>query len=189
MVRHGESEHNREGLVQGQKDSKLTGQGRKQAELLAERLENNEFEAVYSSDLQRARETADILALHHDTEIVETEKLRERNYGDLEGESFEVWRDLDTEDHHDWKTAGGESLREHKERSMEFLNMLMVENMGKALLVAHGGTIAAVLMHILNCSSRQAWRFRIQNCSITRVQHQEDGWRIEVVGDACHLRD
>lgn len=187
LVRHGQSEHNKREEIQGQIDSPLTDKGRRQAEKLRDHLSGRNFDRVYSSDLQRASETAEIVSERQGVEVEETEKLRERNLGELEGQPLEAWEELDAEDTHEWSVENGESLKEHRERANEVLDEILEKELENALIVTHGGTIAALLTGILNCKSRQGWRFSIGSCSITEIAHIEQRWTIEKVSDSCHL--
>lgn len=181
FCRHGESEHNKKELIQGQIDSELTEKGRGQAKQLSEALSNKNFDLIYSSDLKRARETAEIIRQNHDTEIHTTQKLRERNLGVLEGKHYTEWDQVNTKDHHSWSPENGESLKEHKKRVSEVLDQICKESPEKALVVAHGGSIRAALTSILGCDSRQAWRIDLDNCSVTRIQDTDQGWIIKEV--------
>jgi broad specificity phosphatase PhoE len=92
VVRHGESEWNVKKLIQGHKGSPLTEQGKSQVRALADALTSIRFDAVYSSDLSRARDTAEMIALERKLAVRTTEALRERSYGAFEGrhkEEFE----------------------------------------------------------------------------------------------------
>lgn len=183
LTRHGQSEHNKKNEIQGQIDSKLTEKGRDQAKELAESLSNHDFDAIYSSDLKRAKNTAGIINQRHDLKLRETEKLRERDLGDLEGNHYTKWDDVEAEDHHNWRPENGESLKEHKDRAMDVLEEIKdSEDLEEVLIVAHGGTIRAMLMAILGCKSRQAWKIKLDNCSLTELRVTEDGWKIFKVG-------
>ena len=81
LVRHGETEWNAERRIQGHRDIGLSSVGRRQAQLLASRLTEAHLEAIYSSDLSRAKETADTVAAGRDVEVLVRSDLRERNYG------------------------------------------------------------------------------------------------------------
>jgi len=83
LVRHGETDWNAEGRLQGHTDRPLNDFGRRQAAALAERLADDDIDAVYASDLARARETAEILADRLGLAVVTDPDLRERNWGQL----------------------------------------------------------------------------------------------------------
>lgn len=85
IVRHGETEWNVRKLLQGQKDSNLTEKGKEEAERLAKKFKDTPFDAIFSSDLLRAKRTAEILAVEHNLAIQTNKLLRERHFGRLEG--------------------------------------------------------------------------------------------------------
>ncbi|MBX6395401.1 MAG: histidine phosphatase family protein, partial [Alicyclobacillaceae bacterium] len=85
LVRHGETVWNREQRLQGHQDIPLTDKGREQARAVARRLSTEPWDLVYSSDLSRARETAEIIAKHCGVRVVTDPRLRERFYGRFEG--------------------------------------------------------------------------------------------------------
>ena len=189
FCRHGQSKHNEKKLIQGQIDSELTDKGREQAKNLSETLSDENFDLIYSSDLKRARETAEIIQENHDKELMETEKLRERNLGELEGKHYTEWDQVNAEDHHSWSPKNGESLKEHKKRVCGVLDQIRQENPKKVLIVSHGGSIKAAITAVLKCDSRQSWRLNIENCSITRLKSKDEGWIIEEVNNTAHLKN
>lgn len=192
LCRHGETEHNDNGIVQGQMDTKINGKGKQQAKKLRDRLAEENIDKVYSSSMTRAIETAEIVAELHDIEIEETEELKEVARAKFEGERFE---DLieeitksETEDYL-WKPEGGESLEELKERGADFLNTIKEENEGEQVVaISHGGTISSTLLGILGHSSKSSYRINQENCSINKLTWKTDtGWSIHSVNDISHL--
>ena len=85
LARHGETDWNLERRVQGHTDRPLNESGRAQALALADRLSTESLDAVYSSDLARARETAAVIAARHGLDVIETSDLREKDFGSWEG--------------------------------------------------------------------------------------------------------
>lgn len=157
LCRHGQTEHNDNGIVQGQMDSKINGRGKEQAKELRDRLAEENIDKVYSSSMTRALETAEIVAEPHDVEIEEIEELKEVARAKFEGEQFEDMIEeitsSETEDYL-WKPKGGESLEELKERGVKFLNSIKVEQEGeKIIAISHGGTISSTILGILEHSS------------------------------------
>lgn len=192
LCRHGETEHNNKGIVQGQMDSKINGKGKEQAKKLRDRLAENDISKVYSSSMTRALETAEIVAEPHDVEIEEVDELKEVARAEFEGERFEDLieeiTNAETEDYL-WKPKGGESLEELKDRSLKFLNSIKEQHREERIIViSHGGTISSALMGILDHSARNSYRIKQGNCSINKLTWTaKRGWSINSVNDTSHL--
>lgn len=162
IVRHGESEANVNKIVQGHTDSPLTRRGIEQAEELAETFKDIGFDAIYSSDLDRARRTAKIILLDRDIEIKTSPQLREKFFGEFEGkdhseyietlkEEFERFDNhLSTEER--WTYRAHPSMESDKEllnRFLPYLKEVASNHLGeKVLLVAHRYAIRMVLIHL-----------------------------------------
>src|SRR5258706_4066259 len=95
IVRHGESEWNIKHLIQGQKDIVLSKNGKLQAQILAGELKKISFEFIFSSDLLRAKRTAEIVALEHKLAVQTAKVLRERSFGKLEGQPTSLLREYE----------------------------------------------------------------------------------------------
>jgi broad specificity phosphatase PhoE len=137
LVRHGETDWNAEGRLQGQTDRPLSDFGRRQAEQLAAELEGEELEAIYSSDLARARETAEIVGKRLGLPVVLAPGLREKNWG--------TWEGL-TAVERDQVEFAGESTRAHQERTLRALRRISERHPDdvRVLVVTHGGSMRRV---------------------------------------------
>ena len=137
LVRHGETDWNAEGRLQGHTDRPLSDYGRGQARRLAEELEGEELEAIYSSDLARARETAEIVGVRLGLRVALEPDLREKDWGTWEGLSA-VERDR--------VEFVGESTEAHQERMLRALRTIAERHPGNAriLVVTHGGSMRRV---------------------------------------------
>lgn len=160
LVRHGESTWNALGLVQGQTDEAcLTHRGAVQARRVARSLGSRQVRALYSSDLRRAVQTAAPLAAALGLDPVEDARLRERSFGEVEGEpsvqldpgrsGLDAGRVADP----DAAPRGGESVRQLCRRVGSFLDGLSADDRlwdgpGDVVLVAHGGVVRAALAHL-----------------------------------------
>ncbi len=178
LVRHGESEGNINSLVQGQLDYPLTNLGKKQATTLANRLlaNNYSFDAIYSSDLSRAAETARIIAITLDiANVVYTPHLRELDLGFFSGRCR--WNELSSEDEmflnsafkdHSIVIPGGESVNSMVSRIKGFLSPFLDNNAySSILIVGHGGTLYHILKTILKIfPDTDEW---FANCRITEI--------------------
>jgi broad specificity phosphatase PhoE len=145
LVRHGQSEWNARGLMQGQTDGiPLTAVGHAQAAAGAQELATLRPGALFSSDLLRARQTADHCMRATGLPVTVTAALREQGYGVLEGRpSRELWDVVDWTDPH-WAAEGGESLAQLHARVEEYLQRLCAEPPADVVaLVTHGDTIRA----------------------------------------------
>lgn len=151
LVRHGQTEWNEKGIVQGQLDSPLTKKGVKQAKDLGEKLKGIDFDLVYSSDLLRAKRTAEIVNKEHKLEITTNKLLRERHFGTLQGTSEEEWKkdfeNLTNEQKFVYKhNPEYESDSEISARLITALREIAIANPGKKILVViHGGIIRTFL--------------------------------------------
>jgi probable phosphoglycerate mutase len=152
LARHGETEWNRVGRWQGQADEPLNETGRRQAAELAERLAGDGITAIYTSDLARARETADAVARRLGLEVVEDAGLREIDVGSWSGltraeveqrfpEGFARW--LRGEIGHD-----GETREQLTDRVVAAVERIAAEHPSETILVVtHGGAIRAIRRH------------------------------------------
>jgi len=136
LVRHGETDWNAEGRLQGQTDTPLNDYGRRQARGLAEQLAGERLDAVYASDLARARETAEILAGPLGLPVELDAGLREKNWGNWEGL---------TSTERDRVVYVGESTQAHRERTLAALHRIADRHPGgRVLVVTHGGSIRRI---------------------------------------------
>jgi broad specificity phosphatase PhoE len=137
LVRHGETDWNAEGRLQGHTDRPLSDFGRRQAQQLAADLEGEGLEAIYSSDLARARQTAEIVGERLGLPVVLDPDLREKHWG--------TWEGL-TPVERDRVEFVGESTPEHEERTLRALQRIAERHPGdgRVLVVTHGGSMRRV---------------------------------------------
>jgi glucosyl-3-phosphoglycerate phosphatase len=137
LVRHGETDWNAEGRLQGQTDRPLSDYGRRQARQLADDLEGADFRAIYSSDLVRARETAEIVGRRLEIPVELDPDLREKDWGTWEGLTA-VERDR--------VEFVGESTEAHQERILRALRRIAERHArdGVVLVITHGGSMRRV---------------------------------------------
>lgn len=143
-VRHGETEGNIQQITQSHAPGKLTEKGIEQARTLASLLQNEDFDYIYSSDLQRAIDTAFIIGLHHpELKINISAKLRERDLGKLDGVSYaSIPYDVFDASNIDNCAPGGESWREVMYRLAELLNTIYKYSPeAHILIISHGWTL------------------------------------------------
>lgn len=185
LIRHGSTEWNKLGKLQGQLDTDLTVEGREQARLLGLRMmkEKDEWTGLISSDLIRAKETAKIISEISGIPFIKTDRrLRERGFGLAEGTTLEERRERWGED---WKKRdlGGENDQQVWQRWLDFTEELTTEAPeAKILLVSHGGFIAQVLRG-LNMERDEF----LQNTSLTILQRSDSSWDMMLYNCLSHL--
>jgi valyl-tRNA synthetase len=154
LVRHGLTDWNQEGRLQGRTDIPLNEIGKKQAQATAERLKNENIDIIVSSPLLRAKETAEIIAKATGASVIIDERLQERSFGVAEGMSIKE-RDekYGTSFHYDWNSTypEGESYGEVEERAIKALTHHKKNNAGKnVVVVAHGAFLRALMKNVRN---------------------------------------
>jgi broad specificity phosphatase PhoE len=171
LVRHGQTEWNLEGRYQGITNTKLTEEGRKQAELAAKYLSRVNFSGFYSSPIGRTIETAEVFKKILDKDYQVKENLKEMNFGKWEGLKFDDIIVKYGTDFNNWiknpfenPPTGGESFSDIIERGSQEINSIVneKEDGSNILLITHGGFIVAMLVHWLKIPPER-WSSIIQN--------------------------
>jgi alpha-ribazole phosphatase len=197
LVRHGETQWNRERRVMGQLDIPLNDIGREQVRRTAELLAKEEFSAIYCSDLSRAVETAQIIATPHKLDVITVPELREARYGLWEGlawqevlERFPEEYEMRRTDPENFRPSGGESRKELYERASQIFSRLVARHSKqKIVLVTHGGTIRAILRYVLGLGPGNG-HLAVDNCGITIIDREDDdSYEVFTVNSVFHLRE
>jgi broad specificity phosphatase PhoE len=166
LARHGETDWNRDGIWQGWADPPLNDAGRAQARLLAEQLRDTPFDAVYSSDLQRAHETAELVAEPHGVPVISDAGLREIDIGSWSG----LTRAEIDERFPDGIRPDGETREQHAERVLEAVERIArVNPERRILLVTHGGTMRALHGHVSDEPFHP-----VENCGVLELHFRDD---------------
>ena len=161
LVRHGETDWNAEGRLQGHTDRSLNDYGRRQAAVLAEELAGREIAAIYASDLARARETAEIVAARLGLPVALDVDLREKDWGSWEGL---------TPSERDRVAYEGETTEGHRERMLRAVRRIGARHPGEqVVVVTHGGSLRRVQAAVLGMALPVA-----ANCSVWECGY-EDG--------------
>jgi 2,3-bisphosphoglycerate-dependent phosphoglycerate mutase len=194
LLRHGETVWNIEGRYQGHLDSPLTELGLAQARALALRLPRGSIVALYTSDLGRARQTAEIISQRHGCEVIAHVGLRERHLGLFQGSTRpeakagwpEEYRRLKSGDA-DYAVPGGESHRALMERTLATLGEIAARHPGKTIgAITHSGPLSALLRHTLGISLEAPRRFSRSNASWNVFTVEDGQWLLETWGDTSH---
>lgn len=181
LIRHGETDWNQAGLLQGQTDIALNVQGLEQAREAAERLKKVPFEIAFCSPLIRAKRTAETIIGDRKITITTDERLRELNFGPWEGVDIRTIKDAASQPFTNPGSyippEGAESFAQLYKRSGEFVDQVLLPLEGTyetVLVVAHGGVNRSILNPVLNIPVDDFWRMHMGNCA-TAILDCTDG--------------
>ncbi|MBU5306226.1 histidine phosphatase family protein [Clostridioides mangenotii] len=195
IVRHGQTNWNIQGKTQGHGNSDLTESGESQAKQLAESLVNRNIDYIYSSDLGRAVQTAELIGNKLGLKVEMTEGLREMGFGVWEGllikeiqkdyaDTYKTWRD----EPHMVNIPGGETLHIIKQRVDKFIEEINEKYDNKNIvLVTHSITLRVMLLSFLNSGMENIYRIKQDNTALNIVEFKEYGPVVEKMNDTRHL--
>jgi len=197
VVRHGETEWNRDKIFQGQLDSPLSEMGLLQAKAVAAALADEPVQAIYSSDLGRAMATAEIIAKPHHLQVIPEPRLRERHLGIFQGMVKKDISDKYPEELQRYNSGdpdhiipNGESSRQRFDRSTAcFLDLAKKHAGERIILVTHGGVLRGILEMVLNLPQNRKRHFSLLNASIARFSCYRGYWMMDSWGETQHLKD
>lgn len=194
-IRHGQTAWNADSRIQGHTDIALDAVGQWQAERLAQALGDEPLQAIYSSDLGRARQTAAPLAARQGLQIQVDAGLRERGFGAFEGLSFAqieqrwpeqalAWRQRDP----DFGARGGEVLRDFRDRVVATVERLARGHRGQSIaLLTHGGVLDLLYREATRVALDAPRSWQLANAGINRLLHSDQGLVLVGWGDVGHL--
>lgn len=192
LIRHGETDWNKNNLIQGQQDIPLNAKGREQAAGLAPLLESFQAETIWSSDLVRAVQTAELATCLDQDHFSICPNLRERCFGVYETRSRSYIREhfdptffLGIHGEPGNPIEGGESIESFQSRSVTAIESIAAQEAGKRIAIfTHGGVIRAWMCHLFHIPMTAPRRFEIRNSSIHRfVSDPELKWVAQSIGD------
>ncbi len=209
LVRHAESTGNRDNIIQGQEDRPLSPLGLRQSRALADRLfkahRRTPFTAIYTSDLIRARETADAAALALSLKVICDRRLREIDVGTWGGLTTAQIAERMPDEWAAWqgrcptlRRGGGESYQDAHDRITPAINELAEQHAGqRVLVVTHGGVMRAYVAGLIDLDLVHVWHFSIGNTAICRVRPFETAiggstprtGRLLCLNDCAHAED
>ena len=195
LVRHGETQWNRENRVVGFADIGLNDEGRKQVKRLALALKEEKVDAIYSSPLSRAWETAQEVARYHDGEVKADDAFKEMDAGELDGLTYEDMRDRYGELIKQWLSEpasvimpGGESLGNVQERAWLAVERIRERHPdGTVMVVSHNFVILCIICKALGVELGQFRRLRPHVASISILDFGQRGVSLVLFNDTCHL--
>ena len=195
LVRHGETTFNAEGRIQGHLDAPLSELGICQAEAIAKRLASETFSKIYSSDLARAKVTAEIIATHHDLPVNTTPLLRESNLGIVQGLTRAEIEEQFPEKLNEWRhqsatmrPPGAETKEQVVQRCILFLGIVIQQHSDgeKILVVGHGGSVRGIIVSALRLPIEAYGMMHYSNGSLTILDIGEKP-ALWLMNDTCHL--
>lgn len=191
LIRHGETEWNREIRIQGNKNSPLTDKGIKQAHDAEEKLNKIDIDAVYSSPLERAFKTAEIIVKNRNQKIIKRDNLREINFGPWEGKTKKEIKSSDPCEYYNFinkpdqfSLNGAETCFDVQKRIVSEINNIFENNTGKTILVvSHGISILTAALYFSGQSlSDLNSSYTLSNGEILLIK--KDGKNITVSKDS-----
>jgi alpha-ribazole phosphatase len=195
LVRHGETDYNKKLRYQGHLDIDLNETGYDQAQKISKRISTKEIDEIYSSDLKRARNTAELIAAPHNQKVRSREGLREINVGDWEGLNYDDLNKQYPELSRKWfdnpasvRLPGGEMLSEFQTRVVDSFEEIIDSSKGEKIVVtAHGGTIRVWLAHLLKVPLNKNRQIEIHNTSLSIVKVFDGYPVIKLINSISHL--
>lgn len=196
ICRHGQTTYNTERRFTGWLDAPLTPTGRREAAALARRLRGEQIDAAYTSDLQRAVETARIaLRYHRRLQPHQEPGLREANFGTWQGLTSDEAQEQNPGEftallrrRADFRPPGGETIVEVRDRVVALHERMRARHAGQTvLIVASGGPLQILLTVLLAMPVESHWRLGMNNCSVTIVDFVEEEPLLTLLNDRTHL--
>lgn len=194
-MRHGDTELNGAERYWGSNDVRLSATGLRQAEKLRHRLSAERIDAIYSSDLSRASVTAETIASERQLKVITCAELREIDFGELEGLTFNEISQLYPEVTKLWlnwsltlKFPGGESFNELNTRVSKFLGKLEKHASEETILiVAHSAPLRLLVCHLLGMELQHWRQFRLDLASLSILETYPQGAILSRLNDISHL--
>jgi len=195
LVRHGHTDWNEEGVFRGRIDIKLNPEGRKQADIIGKRLQKVHLDAVYSSPLSRAVETAERIASLHSIEVQLCDELIDIDFGRWQGMKLADVRTQYPEVYRVWETAPqkviipeAETLEDVRARLLAGLKKIFyIHPESTVILVSHGLTNKVLICAILGLDNSHFWKVKQDNGAINIFKYTEKGTKLFLMNDTSHL--
>ncbi|HEA47262.1 MAG TPA: alpha-ribazole phosphatase [bacterium] len=197
LIRHGETSYNRDRRYQGYRDTSLTRKGKRQTRETALRLRNEPLDAIYSSDLKRTRYMAEIINSYHSLKINILPELREIDFGDWEGKTYNEiqreWKGLLSgweKEPSKIKIPNGESIQELAKRTRTIIKKIISAHSNqKVAIITHGGPIRIILMDALGLGADNWWKTITSNGGISIIEYQSKRAEVLFQNDTSHLKN
>src|SRR4030095_3726679 len=184
LVRHGATDWNLQGRCQGSTDRNLSDVGIRQAEQIATLFSKEEIHALYSSNLRRAVQTAELIRRPHNLPVIIEDDVRELDHGELEGLTFNEIKKSYGEFLTRWRrepaeirVPGGERLADVAERAWNGLSQIVERHpqAERILVVSHNFPILGIICRVTNTHLNDYRTFHLDPCSVTKLYYDGSG--------------
>jgi len=196
LARHGETAWNIEKIYRGRADVSLDEMGIKQAELLGKYLSNWGLEAIHSSPLRRALDTANIVARYQKINVHITEDLIDFDYGEWQSLPEQEVKRLYPTLHHEWhnnphkvKMPGGESLEDVRRRALKVVRDVLARYQGSVVLVSHRVVNKVLICSLLGLGNPYFWNIKQDVGGITVFNYVDERFVLTRHNDTSHLKE
>ncbi|NWF92817.1 MAG: histidine phosphatase family protein [Syntrophaceae bacterium] len=195
LVRHGQTAWNKEEVFRGRTDIPLNEIGIREAELAGEYLKGMDIEAIYSSPLSRAKETALRIAHFFSLEVQPLEGITDMSFGKWEGRPLKEVQVDDAELYRQWREEphlvrlpGGETLDEVRVRAMAALEEVIESHPGRNIvLVSHRVVNKVIICGILGIDNSHFWQIGQDTAAINRIRFERGRYVLSLLNETCHL--
>jgi phosphoserine phosphatase len=196
LVRHGQTAWNKEEVFRGRTDIPLDETGLKEAGSAGEYFRPIYIQAIYSSPLLRAWQTAQKIALIHSLQVEPLEELIDMSFGAWEGHSLREVEERDGVRYRQWrdephlvKLPGGETLEEVRVRTMAALERVIHQHPDQTLvLVSHRVINKVLICGILGLDNSHFWQIRQDTTAINLIQYRKGNFVLSLLNETCHLK-
>jgi len=190
-IRHGRTYWNSLGRIQGHADIELDEAGLYQAEKVAAKLADNPVDIIYTSDLKRAKKTAEIIAAYHNVPLEISKVLREISFGIFEGRLHsESHAEMDIFRKQGQPFPGSEDVAEYFARVHAFLDEILERNHKNIFIVGHYGTVRAAICYFLESAPEWKSNLSIGNTAVHIFEKDASGsFKMIVENDMSHIEN
>lgn len=194
LIRHGLTDWNKEGRIQGFKESNLTTKGKKQAQAAGNFFKNIPLDIIYSSSLKRAYDTASIINKTKNIDIIKTDLLKEGNFGIWEGKTLEEVLSIDKDNYIKWISVpekcnikNGETLDDIRIRTSKFLENIGEGKHENILIVAHSTVLKILMLNILDIPNDYFKNLSLSNTGISKIEVKDYNNVLKYYNSTSHL--
>jgi probable phosphoglycerate mutase len=196
LIRHGQTAWNKEEIFRGRTDVPLDETGLAQAELAGESLKGVTIDAIYSSPLSRAWQTAEKIARFHHLIVQSLPGIIDMSFGNWEGHAHQKIKAMDGETYRQWieephlvRLPGGETLEDVRKRAMAALEEVIEFNPGKTLtLVSHRVVNKVLICGVLGIDNSHFWQIAQDTTAINLIQYKKGRYILSFMNETCHLK-